>query len=964
MVASSPVTVEDGQQFKLRGASNVEEQLNKLPQVNPSQTEFDLSGVTGTATVDLRGLGPVRTLVLVNGRRLMPGDPRLIAADINSVPVSLIQRVEVLTGGAAAVYGSDAVAGVVNFILDPKLDGLKVDADTGAYWHDNRDEFAQGLLDQRQLPYPHGQVFDGRRTSVSVAFGRSFLDGRANVAVYGGYRRIDGVTQDRRDYGACPVNAIIVDRRPSSTLRCGGSIVSYPGNFFDNLGNVYQVTADRMFVPGMTRFNFSHWNFYQRPNTRYTAGGFADLNLSDVVHPYAEVMAMKDRSVWQVGPSGNFTNTETINCDNPLLSAQQRSLICRTGNLVGEIPTLDDNGNVVSIAGSPTQFIDPVTGAAYRRAWLLIARRNIEAGPIQDDLRHRSIRLVGGVKGELARGVSYDASYLYGHVSLDRRYRNNISISRLGKAIDVVSDPSTGQSVCRSALIAEALGPAAGGADASCVPWDVFATGPVSGQSIAYLSIPPSMRGALTEKVANFNATIRLGQWGLGSPWSDEPSILNVGAERRQDSVHFDPDAFSEVGDVAGFGEQVYAIRGSIRTHELFVEAHIPLVSDRLVRRLLFEGGFRKSWYRGANSGFSTHSSKLALDLTAVDGLRFRASRQGAIRAPNVQELFAPVQPDAFRRDPCAGPFPAATLAQCAFTGLDPTQYGHVAPVNASLFGYTSIIGGNPDVGPETSVTRTVGVIIQPRFLRGLNATVDWWDIRLSGAISNIGAQAIVDNCVASGDAQFCRRIHRDPNGSLWLGNGYVDNRQANLGSLRVRGIDAGADYSVKLGRFGTAKIDVRGSYVQRWLIDNGGLAEPYDCAGLFGEPCGIQPRWKHTARVLWETASPLSLAFQWRHIAGVRLAALNPAFNLQDSVSPANIRLPAQDFFDATATFRLDERFELRIGANNLFDRKPPLVVNNTAAGGGPSSGNTYPAWFDPLGRYMFAGISVTLDR
>src|SRR6185295_11718877 len=172
-----------------------------------------------------------------------------------------------------------------------------------------------------------------------------------------------------------------------STLECGGPIVSYPGNFFDNLDNVYQVTSGRTFVPGMTRFNVGPWNLIQRPDKRYTAGGFADFKLSSSVQAYAEVMAMKDRTVWRIGPSGDFTNTETINCDNPLLSDQQRLLICRTGNFVGQTPTLDDDGNLVQVDGSPTPFMDPVTGATYSRASLLIALRNIDGGPIEDDLK-------------------------------------------------------------------------------------------------------------------------------------------------------------------------------------------------------------------------------------------------------------------------------------------------------------------------------------------------------------------------------------------------------------------------------------------------------------------------------------------------------------------------------------------------------------------------------------------------
>jgi iron complex outermembrane receptor protein len=961
LTAVSPVAIVKGDEFKLVGATNVEELLNQLPQVNPSQGEFVSAGAAGIATVDLRGLGAARTLVLVNGHRLMPGDPRFLVPDINSIPASIVQRVEVLTGGAAAIYGSDAVAGVVNFVLDTEIEGLRVEGQIGAYQHDNRDRFAQQLLDQRQLPYPIGSVLDGRRENVSVAFGRNFFDGRAHVTLYGGYRQIAAVTQDQRDHSACPITARIVDQRPSSILECGGPIVSYPGNYFDNFGNVYQVTADRTFMPGMTRFNSSPWNLIQRPDRRYTAGGFANFDLSKAVQAYAEVMAMKDRSLWQVGPSGDFTNTETINCNNPLLSDQQRSLICKEGNFIGETPIRDGDGNLVKVIGNPTPFVDPVTGKTYSRAWLLIALRNIEARPIQDELEHKSVRLLGGFKGDLGRGVTYDATYLFGRVTLDRQYRNNYSVTRLGRALDVVSDPSTGEPICRSVLIARALGPSAPDADSDCVPWDVFATGQVTPQSIAYLTIPPSMRGSFKEQVGNANATVQLDRWGIGSPWSDEASAINAGAEYRKDAIQFDPGEFSRIGDIAGFGEEVFPIRSSIETKEIFGEARIPLVTDELVQRLAFEGGVRKSWYRNSRSKFSSDAYKLALDLTVLSGLRFRASQQGANRAPNILELFAPVQPDSFLRDPCAGAAPKASQEECALTGVTAAQYGNVATVNASRFGYHAILGGNENLQPETAITRAIGIVLQPRLLRGFNATVDWWDIRLKGAISRIGAQAIIDSCISSGDRILCDRIHRDPSGSLWLGNGYVDDRQANIGGLRVRGIDASADYSVPPGRLGSASFEFRGAYILRWMVDNGGLSTPYDCAGLFGAPCGMQPRWKHTARVTWNTVHRISLSFQWRHLGDVKLAALDPKFNLTDEVSPAYAQLPMENYFDVATVLRARKGLELRLGVNNVLDREPPLVVSNTAAGDGPFNANSYPEWYDPLGRFAFA--SLTLD-
>ena len=175
-----------------------------------------------------------------------------------------------------------------------------------------------------------------------------------------------------------------------------------------------------------------------------------------------------------------------------------------------------------------------------------------------------------------------------------------------------------------------------------------------------------------------------------------------------------------------------------------------------------------------------------------------------------------------------------------------------------------------------------------------------------------------------------------------------------------MRGVDVNADYSVPLGRLGSANFGFRGSYVLKWIVDNGGLSLPYDCAGLFGGPCGMQPRWKHMARATWDASKAVSLSLQWRRVGRVTLAALDPKFGMTDNVSPGHTTLRAQDYFDAAALVRVREGAELRLGVNNLLDRQPPLVVGNTAAGDGPFNNNTYPEWYDVLGRYIFASVAV----
>jgi outer membrane receptor protein involved in Fe transport len=940
LTAVSPVSVVSNKEIKLQGTTNIEELLNRLPQVAPSQGEYVSNGSLGTATVDLRGLGAQRTLVLIDGHRVMPGDPRVSEADINIVPASLIQRVEVLTGGAAAVYGSDAVAGVVNFIMDTKLEGIRVDGEINFTQHDNRNTEDQRVLAAAGITFPRGSVADGRRETLDVTWGRSFFDGRANLMIYGGYRHITELRQDSRDYSAC---TLVVDRRTRSILQCGGSDVSFPGNFFDNLGNEYVATDDRAFVPGGTVYNYGPWNFFQRPDDRYTAGGFANFDVTDAFRPYAEVMYMNDRTVAQIAPSGDFGNTETINCDNPLLSDQQRALICTPGNFVGE-----ESG------GPPTQFVDPVTGKDYLRGWLAIARRNVEGGPRQDDMQHKSIRMLGGVKGDLGRGVSYDASYLYGKVVLNRQYLNDLSITKLTRAVDVITDPATGQPVCRSVLTGE---------DPNCVPWDVFAPGQVTPAATNYLSVVSSMHGSFKEQIGNANATAELDQWGIKSPWSEESPAINLGGEFRKDSGNYEPDELAQNGDIAGFGFIEFPVRGTIDVKELFGEVRIPLVTDRFIRRLAFEGGYRRSWYNNGDSSFSATAYKLALDFIPINGLRVRASQQRAVRAPNIQELFTPIQLGFFDNDPCAGPTPDATQAECALTGVTAAQYGHVLKANDTLFGYNYLYGGNTDLQPEVARTRTIGLVVQPRFLPRFNATVDWWDIQLQGAIEEIGPDNIMGTCLATGDPTFCNRIHRDPNGSLWLGGGHIDDRQANIGALKVRGIDIGTDYSQHLGRFGSADFNFHGSYLLHWIVDNGGLSEPYDCTGLYGDPCFMPvPRWKHTAKATWTSPIGTTVSFGWRYTAAMKLGALDPRFGLSRFVTPLEHKIPAVSFFDLATAFTVQKRYELRLGVNNIFDREPPRILGNTPGADGPLNGNTYPGWYDWLGRYIFASFTMNL--
>jgi outer membrane receptor protein involved in Fe transport len=250
--------------------------------------------------------------------------------------------------------------------------------------------------------------------------------------------------------------------------------------------------------------------------------------------------------------------------------------------------------------------------------------------------------------------------------------------------------------------------------------------------------------------------------------------------------------------------------------------------------------------------------------------------------------------------------------------------------------------------------------VLEPRFLDGFNATVDWWEIELTGAIEEIGAQFIMDTCIATGDPLFCGRIHRDPNGSLWLSQqGFVDERLGNIGSLKVRGIDVGVNYRRNLGRIGLANVEFIGSYLDKFVVDNGGLSLPKHCAGKVGFICmNPIPRWRHKARLTWESRGGITVSFNWRYTGKMSTVSI------PDAPPPGPLsKVPAQNFFDMAALFRVQDKFLLRLGINNIFDREPPLVPFGEGASSpiGGYNGNTYPQWYDPLGRYIFAGFSAS---
>ncbi|MGH8176508.1 MAG: TonB-dependent receptor domain-containing protein [Steroidobacter sp.] len=944
LTSISPVTSVGAADIKIEGVTRVEDLINNLPQAFADFGGNLSNGATGAATVNLRALGNQRTLVLVNGRRLMPGDPTQngnSAPDLNQIPAALIERVEVLTGGASAVYGADAVAGVVNFIMNDDFEGVRVDAQYGFYQHENSNSI-NDIVAARGFDTPDSSVMDGYSKDITFILGLNSADGRGNATVYAGYRSLTGLLQSERDFSACALNP-----DGAGTARvCGGSGTTSPAQLQAIVqsgptagANVatYVPNADGSLTPYsavQNAYNFAPTNYYQRPDERYTAGLFAHYEVSDNMEVYTEFGFMNDETVAQIAPSGLFFGGGPgagggylVNCDNPFLSSQQVDAFCTQQGLGAD--------DVASIG---------------------IGKRNVEGGGRQSHLEHTSYRAVIGARGEIAAGWDYDVYGMYGTTEYAQNFLNDFSVRRGGNAL-IAERLGDGSIVCGVNADADTTND-----DPACVPYNVFTAGGVTPEALNYVQIPGFQQGSTTEQILSGAITADLGQYGAKVPWASDGLGMAFGAEYRSEASELRNDVAFLTGDLSGGGGATLDTAGSYDVRELFTEARLPLVQDKpFAQSISFEAGYRYSDY---SLGFDTDTYKLGADWAPIDDLRFRASFQRAVRAPNVQELYRPqvVQLDG-ATDPCAGPAPAVTAAQCALTGVSAAQYGNILPNSSAQ--YNGLTGGNPALDPETSDTTSFGFVFLPSFLPGFSVSLDYFDISVEDTIAQVGADLAINTCLASGDPYFCGLVNRAPgSGSLWLGTqGYITDTTLNTGSLQTKGFDVEANYRMNMGDSGLA-FQLIGTYVDELTIEPLPGFPTYDCAGLYGNVCLTPtPEFRTKLRSTWTTAWNVDLTLTWRYIDEVQVDSTidNPNFDFEGHPA-VDESLGSRTYLDLTAAYTFDMEpaaLTFRVGANNILDKDPPIATQATC----PAvycSGNTFPQVYDTLGRTVFLGVTA----
>jgi outer membrane receptor protein involved in Fe transport len=949
LTSVSPITTVNNQSIKLQGTTNVEDLINNLPQAFADFGQFESNGSTGTATVDLRGLGSSRTLVLVDGKRVPPGDPGAPVADLNFIPPALIDRVEVLTGGASAVYGSDAVAGVVNFIMKHNYEGLQVDAEFSIGEHENNDQqvrrasaFGNESFGFPALNFPSGAAWAGARHTVSITGGANTPDDKGNVEFYMTYTSIDPVLESKYDWSTC---GLATNNTNTKQQYCSGSTTDATGRLLaiglnggpsPNPGNwdILLPPVNGLMAPFSIgqAYNFAPLNYIQRPDIRWNAGEFSHYEIAPWLDLYSSFMFMDDHTVAQIAPSGSFFgSTYTIPCNDPLLSAAQANTIC------GED-----------------------AGAAGSSAEVSIGRRNIEGGPRISDIEHMDYRFIFGAKGDLGSGWSYDMSAQYGRTELTDVTSGYFLTSKIANALDVVPGPG-GVPTCESVIT---------GADKTCVPYNLWSVGGVTPAALNYLQSTAISKGEIDQQVVTGSIAGDLGQYGVKSPWSSDGVGISLGAEYHREylATFFDEPILT--GDLAGGGGPALPTAGSQADKDVFGEVRIPIVQNMpFFKDLTFEGGARYSDY---THGGGNWTYKAGGDWQVTSDIRLRASYERAVRAPNVSELFTPAVPGLVSgKDPCAGTTPTYTEAQCALTGVPASAYGTVESCISGQCGDFS--GGNPNLTPEVGKTFSVGFVFTPTFFRGFSVSVDYFNITVDKVITTLPLGLVMNGCALDDIAALCADIHRDPGFNYWIGgstNGFVNLAEINAASLNTKGIDVNADYRTTLSDwhlpdYGSLDFNLTGTWVKDLTTALPGQ-QPYDCAGLFGTTCGTPtPKWRHQFRISWTTPWNLTLSAAWRYLSPTNLDfnSSNPVLqNGYTDLTPTDAHIPAFSYFDMSFQYKFQNRYTVRGGVNNIFDRTPPLLDSNSFGISAPpfGNGNTYPQVFDPLGRVFFVGLTA----
>ena len=911
LTSTSPLSVVQDEEFTLSGATNVEQVINTLPQVVPGSTGFNNNPGGGVATLQLRGLGSTRTLVLVNGRRWLYYDTNQIT-DLNTIPQFLIDSVDVVTGGASAVYGSDALAGVVNFRLQTDIEGLQAGA-------------SYGITEEG----------DGARYGAHIAVGSQFADGRGGVTAFAEYYNRGTIFQGDRAFSRFSLqeNAAGTAFEPGGSSTTETTRFQYFGGAQGNaddalLHNRYFIGGDSRLRVGTDLYNYAPGNYLMVPQERWLLGGYGEYEITENVTAFAEVAFVNNRVANELAPTPvtGFFNVDIAQACQFVTPAdcarlQQQDALETAAN-AGDNDFDDPDTPEEENPGVQTRPDDPGVINTF------IQRRITETGARNALDERNAFRALAGVRGPITDNLNYEAYYFFSRTRNSQIQSGNISRSGFQAGID-----GTG------------------------TPLNIFAPGSIQGDALTAIAVPTQNSDIANLQVASASINGLLGNIGGGG---DDIGFA-TGVEWRGVSARFIPDQALGSGDIIGFNAGA-PTQGGYNVAEAFAELRIPILADMPgFHRLELSGAVRYSDYSLEAVG-SVWTYAAGAEWAPIPDITFRGQYQRAVRAPNVAELFGGQSvgfPAAI--DPCAqaaADTDATLRALCIATGVPANRVGEASlQINPQIPG---IFGGNPDLQEETADTWTIGAVIRPSFIPRLNITIDGYDIEIDNVISVLGGSAsnvlnLCYNVIQDASSEYCQAIARNNAGIISGEQFSISVLNANIASFTTRGIDFSLDYTQPLGFSLIGGEESRlnffflGTYVDEFIITPVvALPEEFDdCAGEFGTLiCGEPtPAWKWSSR-LSLIDGPMTLTGRWRHVGAVR--------DDDDQTDYISERIGATDYFDLAFAFDVSDGLRLTMGVNNLLDTEPQLIGLNQ------QQSNTWPNTYEVIGRDFFISANL----
>jgi outer membrane receptor protein involved in Fe transport len=932
-VSTSPIMSMSEEDITFLQEPEVEKIIRLLPGTTPGDGANANNGSVGAATVNLRALGPERTLVLMNGRRMVPfnydGE-----VDTASIPTALIERVDVVTGGASAVYGSDAVAGAVNFILKENFEGVA-------------------------LEYNHSQTAeeDGNKNSISLTLGANLDDDRGNIAFSMSWMERDQVLLGDRPLGLLGINTedgagydqFLAGEPPLPPIAgCGGPNVVESGGSTTAIPTRFQIVGggaaaggqfreDRTIGDQCSRFNFNPFNFYQTPQDRYSATVIGHYDINESVTAYATASFTNVTVSTQIAPSGTFGATFQLPIANPFIGDQAREWILDAGNTALANGLLSDGSD-----GGFNNWTDANgNGMVDEEDYLLVQlrRRTLELGPRSERYDTDQFQIVSGFKGYVSDDWEFDVSYSYAESNRVSTRAGYTNLTNIQNALD-----STDGVTCNNG-------------DPTCVPIDLFGGfGTITPEMAQYAQSIAFQRQNYDQTVGQviFNGPVD----ALTLPSSGDPLLMSVGYEYRQERGSLNPDACLQLAPAScqgGAGGNILPISGGYKSDEFFVEGILPILSGHsLAEDLNLELGYRTAEY---DSVGSVNTWKFGVNWRPVEELLVRAMWQSATRAPNVGEIAAPVVTglDNATGDPCSISNDNITpeLAQrCMSTGMSEAQVGAVQDI---ISGQVQVfLGSDPDnlPGAEDAKTFTAGFVWTPDLFKNLSVSVDYYDIDISDVIGEFSPQEILDACYEIGEADACSKIRRI-GGALTIAGSGIEQFTTNLKYERSEGIELGVNLDYDLRDMGQLSFSANVNHYLTQESQASDLSALIDCKGYYGTACDPVNTTRWMQRTTW-SKDDFTVSLLWRHASEIDV--------LPDEAPDVFEKfrvIEAYNYFDLYGSYDWGDNMTFTFGVDNLFDKAPP-VVGNEAGSTQYNSGNTFPSNYDVLGRLYKFGLKV----